>query len=91
MRKTSIYFLGSLIITTILLSGCTTTTSETPSEQAETKAEECIITVNDSKYNVTSFRSEHKGGDVFKCGEDMSEAFKNAHKDDFKRLEPFKI
>lgn len=92
MRKTNFFLLGSIIITALTLSGCaSTTTSENNNQQPEQKEEKCIITVNESKYDVTNFRSEHKGGDIFKCGEDMSEAFKNAHQDDFKRLEPFKI
>lgn len=39
----------------------------------------CIITISSQQYDVTSFRSQHKGGDIFKCGADMTEAFNNKH------------
>lgn len=70
------------------VAGCT---QNIPSNSSQEIVEKCIITINEKKYDVTNFRDKHKGGDVFKCGEDMSEAFKNAHQNDFKRLEPFKI
>ena len=40
---------------------------------------DCIITVRGEKYNVKEFRSMHKGGDIFKCDTDMTEAFNNQH------------
>ena len=40
---------------------------------------DCIITVRGEKYNVKDFRKLHKGGDIFKCDTDMTEAFNNQH------------
>ena len=42
---------------------------------------DCIITVRGEKYNVKEFRNMHKGGDIFKCDTDMTEAFNNQHGD----------
>ncbi|HTY40190.1 MAG TPA: cytochrome b5 domain-containing protein [Candidatus Paceibacterota bacterium] len=39
----------------------------------------CIITIDGTKYNVTDFRYQHPGGNVFVCGTDMSVAFHNRH------------
>jgi hypothetical protein len=39
----------------------------------------CIVTINGDRYDVTTFRKIHKGGDVFKCGTDMSAEFANQH------------
>lgn len=40
---------------------------------------DCIITIRGEKYNVKDFRNLHKGGDIFKCDTDMTEAFNNQH------------
>lgn len=53
--------------------------------------EKCIITIQDAKYDVTEFRSKHGGGDVFKCGEDMTKSFQGAHKGYLPMIEKFKI
>ncbi len=53
--------------------------------------EQCIITISGSKYDVTNFRYEHEGGNVFKCGEDMTEAFQKKHKGYLPMIEKFKI
>ena len=42
---------------------------------AEPVRETCIITIEGKKYDVISFRSQHSGGDVFKCGTDMTSSF----------------
>lgn len=43
----------------------------------------CIITVDGGRYDVTTFRSKHSGGDMFKCGMDMSATFHGQHPDSF--------
>jgi len=49
------------------------------SENKLADEENCVITVRGDKYDVTEFRSKHKGGNIFKCGEDMTEAFNKQH------------
>ena len=39
----------------------------------------CIITVDDVSYDVTSFKNMHSGGDIFKCGQDMTSDFWGQH------------
>ncbi len=55
------------------------------------KGEECVITISGSQYDVTDFRSEHSGGDIFKCGEDMTKAFQGKHKGYLPMIEKFKV
>jgi hypothetical protein len=52
------------------------TTTPTPDNR-------CIITIYGQKYNITNYINQHKGGDVFNCGTDMSGAFANQHPDSF--------
>ena len=51
----------------------------------------CIITIQGGQYDVTSFRTEHPAGDVFKCGDDMTQAFKGAHKSYLPMIAKFKV
>lgn len=39
----------------------------------------CIIQIFGKNYDIAPFRNKHAGGDVFKCGTDMSNAYKSAH------------
>lgn len=39
----------------------------------------CLITVDNHSYDVTSFRRQHSGGDIFACGTDMSSTFHKEH------------
>lgn len=41
--------------------------------------ERCVITIRGDKYDVTTFRNRHPGGNIFKCGEDMTNAFNKQH------------
>ncbi len=46
----------------------------------------CIISVDGQKYDVTVFKNRHSGGDMFECGQDMSQTFHNQHNQDYLRL-----
>lgn len=39
----------------------------------------CIIIVDGGRYDVTTFRNIHSGGDVFTCGADLSALFHSQH------------
>lgn len=39
----------------------------------------CTITIDNVKYNISSFRNIHSGGDIFKCSSDMSNDFWSKH------------
>jgi cytochrome b involved in lipid metabolism len=39
----------------------------------------CVITISEKKYDVTMFKDVHPGGNVFKCGQDMTQAFNKQH------------
>ena len=53
------------------------------------ESEKCIVTIRGDKYDVTTFRSKHPGGNIFKCGEDMTSAFNKQHGD--KQLQQIQI
>jgi len=54
-------------------------------------ADKCIISVFGQEYDIGPFRALHPGGDVFKCGEDMTETFMQQHGKDLKRIEKFLV
>ncbi|MBP9817909.1 hypothetical protein KBC75_04145 [Candidatus Shapirobacteria bacterium] len=39
----------------------------------------CIISIDGKRYDVTVFRIQHSGGDIFNCGSDMSAIFHGQH------------
>lgn len=39
----------------------------------------CVVTVDGVKYNVSVFRNIHSGGDIFRCGADVSGEFWGRH------------
>ncbi len=51
----------------------------------------CFITLNGKRYDVTEFKTEHEGGNVFVCGTDMTDQFKDEHKNDFARAEDYEV
>ena len=66
-------------------------TQESVSNSSDSK-EPCIITVRGEKYDVAEFRNKHKGGNIFKCGEDMTEAFNKQHGDkQLRDLQKYKV
>lgn len=50
--------------------------TDTPIPTPDTR---CIISVDGTSYNITEFRQEHSGGDIFTCGTDMSATFHGQH------------
>ena len=53
--------------------------------------DKCIISVFGKEYDIGPFRKIHPGGDIFKCGEDMTETFMNQHGKDVERIQKFII
>lgn len=52
----------------------------------------CIITIDGGRYDVTQFRNQHSGGDIFNCGTDMSSIFWGRHgQSQFNRMQQYKI
>jgi cytochrome b involved in lipid metabolism len=56
----------------------------TPSEAQKilpstTPDSRCIIIIDGKKYDVTLYRNQHSGGDIFNCGTDMSNIFHGKH------------
>jgi hypothetical protein len=52
----------------------------------------CIITLDGAKYDVTSLRSSHSGGDIFSCNSDMSAMFWGKHGQGiFNKMQQYRI
>ncbi len=63
--------------------------TDTPAPTPDTR---CIISVDGAAYNVTEFKKEHSGGDVFTCGADMSAIFHGQHDMDIlRKMDQYKI
>jgi cytochrome b involved in lipid metabolism len=65
----------------------------TPTQVAAPTADNrCIIVVDGQKYNVTVFKNQHSGGDIFSCGTDMSAIFHDKHNQRYlDMMTPYKI
>jgi len=48
--------------------------------------DKCLIEVDGQKYDVSSFKGQHPGGDIFLCGSDMSAVFHREHSLKYLRL-----
>lgn len=59
------------------------TNQPNPAPTTDPLAGKCIIFVGGVRYNVTEFRNSHGGGDIFQCGTDMTDIFKNNHPDSY--------
>lgn len=63
-----------------------------PSSPAQPADSRCIIEVNGMRYDVTQFRAIHSGGDIFRCGQDMTQTFYSKHSDTtLEQMKPYRI
>lgn len=51
----------------------------------------CVITLFGQKYDVTALRQTHSGGDVFKCGTDMTTIYQKKHGSNVSMMQPYLI
>lgn len=57
--------------------------------RSETPLEVCNVTILGVTYDVTNFREQHEGGDIFECGTDMTKQFTQQHGEDLQRLQRY--
>jgi hypothetical protein len=63
-----------------------------PTAAVKTNPNACLIQVDSVSYDVTSFRNQHSGGDIFQCGTDMSSIFWSQHNSRIlNMMAPYKI
>lgn len=83
MKKISLLFLLSLIIffSFIIYSliQSSPSTRQNIATALPTDSSLCIVTINGQKYDVTQYRFQHQGGNIFTCGTDMSNVFTGQH------------
>ena len=70
--------------------GESVSTSASP-ENKESIDEKCVVIIAGQRYDVTELRLTHTGGDVFECGEDLTELFQLNHPGEWELLDPFEI
>ncbi len=51
----------------------------------------CIVTIFGVAYDVTALRGSHPGGDIFKCGTDMSDSYKSEHGTNVSMLQKYSV
>lgn len=51
----------------------------------------CIVTVFGNQYNVTNLRRTHSGGDIFKCGTDMTSVYQSRHSTNTAMIQPYLV
>lgn len=62
------------------------------SSQPVTADNRCIIAIDGVKYDVSVFRKDHSGGDIFTCNTDMSAVFHSEHPNSFlQKMTRYKI
>ena len=64
------------------------TPKPTPSTSSTSK---CIITLFSQQFDVTTLRTTHSGGDIFKCGTDMTSVYQAKHGTSLARMAPYAI
>ena len=50
-----------------------------PAPTPAPKPQGCIVSIDGVSYDVTTFKKIHSGGDIFKCGTDMTASFYSQH------------
>jgi len=58
---------------------------------ANSSSSNCIITLFGQQYDVTTLRTTHSGGDIFKCGTDMTAVYQNRHGTNLSRMQPYLV
>jgi len=73
-------------LSALSVSNQTITPSPTP-----TSSTDCIITLFGKQYNVTPLITTHSGGNVFKCGTDMTVVYQGQHGTDVSRMQAYLV
>jgi hypothetical protein len=60
-------------------------------ENAISEDEKCIIEISGQKYDVSKLKNTHSGGNIFRCGSDMSVEFQKQHRMNLEMIEKYKI
>ncbi len=78
--------------TTVPTVAVTAAPTVAPTSAPKTNPNACLIQVDGVSYDVTAFRNQHSGGDIFQCGTDMSSIFWSQHNSKIlNKMAPYKI
>lgn len=73
-------------------SGQTESTTGDTGSKTQPGTTQCLVTVDGVIYDLQSFRNQHSGGDVFRCGRDMSTVFHQQHNQKYLQIiQPYKV
>ena len=68
-----------------------TISSVSSSTSSIVTSNKCIVTIKGGKYDITTLRNSHSGGDIFVCNTDMSTTFSNQHGNDLARIKQYLV
>lgn len=63
----------------------------TPKPIAVSTNNGCIVTISGQLFDVTTLRNTHSGGDVFKCGTDMTAIYQSKHGTSLSRMAKYAV
>jgi len=81
MNRVKKYLIADSQQVSVMVTPTTTSTSKN----------NCIVTILSNKYDVTNLRKTHSGGDIFKCGTDMTTIYTKQHGTNLSRMTEYKI
>jgi len=67
------------------------TTSSSTTQSSTTSTSQCVVTLSGNKYDVTSLRTTHSGGNIFNCGTDMTAVYQGRHGTSLSRMQKYLI
>ncbi len=67
--------------------GSASSSSQAPADPAG----RCIVTISGNRYDVTSLRTSHPGGDVFVCGTDQTDLYRSQHGTNLNRMQRYLV
>lgn len=86
-----IAIITSIIVAVVVAMNTPKTNTDSTDNNQSDSTSQCIITIQGEQYDVTQFQNLHPGGNIFRCGTDMTSDFENQHGNDLDRIKPYKI
>jgi cytochrome b involved in lipid metabolism len=86
MSKMLVIIIGILLALSATYFLFTMTMSSDKAGIANTSSK-CLVTINDTEYDMSTFKNKHPGGNVFKCGTDQTLDYKRQHGNNWSRIQ----
>ncbi len=63
----------------------------TPTTAPSNNSNRCIITISATQYDITDLLTSHSGGNIFKCGTDMTASYQGKHGTSLSRMQRYLV